>query len=265
MWKQLLTIATLMIVFSSSLAQTGSRMKSSKDLPPGYWPLEKSQPIIDKTQTIRLAPDLSHLSETERKAVAKLLEVGKIFQSLYEKQRHPQAFNAYNNLVQLDKRGASPATQNLLTLYRLNQGPIATTLENKREAFLPVEQVRPGKNVYPADASKDEIEGSQSTYRQGPVLEAHPAIDELHPGLRRDLRTELLRLGPALDSDRDPREQRGDEFYATPYSVAYAEELTQAFNLLNEAADLLKKDDEEFAGYLRNRARDLLSDDYESG
>ena len=280
-----------MIVFSSSLAQTGSRMKSSKDLPPGYWPLEKSQPIIDKTQTIRLAPDLSHLSETERKAVAKLLEVGKIFQSLYEKQRHPQAFNAYNNLVQLDKRGASPATQNLLTLYRLNQGPIATTLENKREAFLPVEQVRPGKNVYPADASKDEIEGSQSTYRQGPVLEwnllsprsvvrretrqnlasdlkvleAHPAIDELHPGLRRDLRTELLRLGPALDSDRDPREQRGDEFYATPYSVAYAEELTQAFNLLNEAADLLKKDDEEFAGYLRNRARDLLSDDYESG
>ncbi|HYY56964.1 MAG TPA: hypothetical protein VE842_06490 [Pyrinomonadaceae bacterium] len=35
--------------------------------------------------------------------------------------------------------------------------------------------------------------------------------------------------------------------------------------MLNEAADALQKDDEEFAGYLRNRSRDLLSDDYESG
>ena len=39
----------------------------------------------------------------------------------------------------------------------------------------------------------------------------------------------------------------------------------RANSLLNEAADALHKDDEEFAGYLRNRARDLLSDDYESG
>ena len=52
------------------------------------WPLEKSQPIVDKTQTIRLAPDLSQLSAGERNAVAKLLEVGKIFQNIYEDQRH---------------------------------------------------------------------------------------------------------------------------------------------------------------------------------
>jgi hypothetical protein len=57
----------------------------------GYWPLEKSQPIIDKTQTIRLEPDLSKLTDGERKAVAKLIEVGQIFQQLYEEQRHPQA------------------------------------------------------------------------------------------------------------------------------------------------------------------------------
>ena len=50
----------------------------------GYWPLEKSQPIVEKTQTIRLAPDTSKLSEGERKAVAKLIEVGQIFQKLYE-------------------------------------------------------------------------------------------------------------------------------------------------------------------------------------
>src|SRR5258705_13750306 len=39
----------------------------------------------------------------------------------------------------------------------------------------------------------------------------------------------------------------------------------RAYGLLNQSADELQKDDEEFARYLRNRARDLLSNDYESG
>src|SRR5918992_3625260 len=112
----------------------------TQTLPVGYWPLEKSQPIIEKTQTITLSPDLSKLTEGERKAVAKLIEVGQIFQKLYEEQRHPEALASYRALVQLDKRtDSTPATQNLLTLYRLNQGPIATTLDNKREPFLPVD------------------------------------------------------------------------------------------------------------------------------
>src|ERR671938_993811 len=92
----------------------------TQTLPAGYWPLEKSQPLIDKTQTIRLTSDLSKLSEGERKAVAKLLEAGQIFQRLYEEQRHPQAISSFVDLKLLDKRLGSPtATQNLLTLYRL--------------------------------------------------------------------------------------------------------------------------------------------------
>jgi hypothetical protein len=150
MWKQLLTITILITCLAVAMAQTPSPMKSSTNPPTGYWPLEKSQPIIDKTQTIRLAPDLSQLTAGERSAVAKLLEVGKIFQRLYEEQRHPQALSAARDLLSLDKRTrSSTATQNLLTLYRLNQGPIATTLENKREPFLPVNGTEPGKNMYP--------------------------------------------------------------------------------------------------------------------
>src|SRR6185503_18724091 len=137
----MIKLGIVALVFSFSIlasAQTDSRMKTLPQFPRGYWPLEKSQPIIDKSQTIRLAPDLSQLTAGERNAVEKLLEVGKIFQSLYEKQRHPEAGSSYSNLVQLDKRmGSTASTQNLLTLYRLNQGPIATTLENKREPFLP--------------------------------------------------------------------------------------------------------------------------------
>ena len=128
-------------------------------LPTGYWRLEKSQPIIDKTQTIRLAPDLSKLTDGERKAVAKLIEVGQIFQKLYEEQRHPQALSSYHALEQLDKKtGSTIATQNLLTIYRLFQGPIATTLDNKREPFLPVDPLKPGKNMYPWGITKEAID-----------------------------------------------------------------------------------------------------------
>src|ERR687894_26802 len=76
-------------------------------------------PIVEKTQTIRLTPDLSHLTEGERRAVAKLLEAGQIFQKLYEEQRHAEAESSQVALAQLARRaGPRPETQNLLTLYR---------------------------------------------------------------------------------------------------------------------------------------------------
>jgi Zincin-like metallopeptidase len=253
-------------------------------VPAGYWPLTKSQPIIDKTQTIKLSPDLSQLTGGERKAVAKLLEVGKIFQSIYEDQRHKQALSSYRDLVGLDKQtGSTAMTQNLLTLYRLFQGPIATTLENKREPFLPVEPVVPGKNMYPWGVKKEEIEtfltahpekrdeimdlrsvvrlaNSLNSDADLAKLRKYPVLDTLHPGLRVELETisgEKLRPRPGM--------LRIQGFYAVPYSVAYADQLIKAHALLNEAADALQKDDEEFARFLRNRARDLLTDDYESG
>src|SRR6185503_16563492 len=132
-------------------------------LPTGYWPLEKSQPIIDKTQTITLTSDLSKLTDGEKKAMAKLIEVGRIFQKLYEEQRHPQALSSYRALEQLDKQTGSKAeTQNLLMLYRLFQGPIATTLDNKREGFLPVDPTQPGKTVYPWGIKKEQVPENRS-------------------------------------------------------------------------------------------------------
>jgi hypothetical protein len=285
MCKRLFTF-TLLLAFSLNImAQTSSPKNMTNNFPPGYWPIEKSQPIIDKTQTVRLAPELSHLSAGERAAVAKLLEVGKIFQGLYEKQRHPQALAAYKDLLQLDKRPGSPAaTENLKILYRLNQGPIATTLENKREPFLPVDGIEPGKNVYPWGVKKQTIEEflsahpeerervfdirgvvkistAQNVRQDLATLSKYPVLATLHSKLETQLNAETtmrsLRGGM--------RSAEPIVFYAVPYSVAYADELMKAYDLLNAAADDVQKDDEEFAKYLRNRARDLLSDDYESG
>lgn len=270
-----LILLTLLVTGVS--AQNKSSMNTANTLPNGYWSIDRSQPIIDKTQLIKLTPDLSHLSSGEQRAIAKLLEAGQIFQSLYEDQRNAQALAAREALAKLDKEhGSAVATQNLLTLYRLFQGPIATTLENKREAFLPVQQVVPGKNVYPrvekseidkyatADTSAGRaISDARTVVRKSTpenlktdldTLKKYPVLDTLHPGLRVSLKG--LSSQSAISAK---------PFYAVPYSIAYADKLVRAFGLLNDAAAELQQDDEEFAGYLRNRARDLLSDDYESG
>jgi Zincin-like metallopeptidase len=276
MKKVLCASAISFIAFSILFAQTSLRRTSGANIPSGYWPLEKSQGIIEKTQTVRLAPDLSHLTADERAAIGKLLEVGQIFQELYEEQLHAQALPAHRDLMQLDKRLGSPAaTQNLLTLYRINQGPIATTLENKRETFLPVSPRQVGSNMYPPGVTKEEIEtflnahpekrasllDLRSIVRRSTVeslrrdlakLRQYPALATLHPNLQRELTSMLSRPSP-----------KG--FYAVPYSLAYADKLVRSHALLNEAADMVEKSDEEFARYLRNRSRDLLSDDYESG
>jgi hypothetical protein len=276
MKKALCASAISLLAFSTLFSQTAFRRTAGPNIPRGYWPLEKSRAIIEKMQTVRLAPDLSHLSAGERAAVNKLLEVGQIFQELYEEQLHSQALASHRDLQQLDRRlNSPPATQNLLTLYRLYQGPIATTLENKRETFLPVNERQVGSNMYPAGSTKDEIEAflnahpekraslldlrtvvrranAESLRRDLARLRQYPALATLHPGLQRELTGLLARPNP-----------KG--FYAVPYSIAYADKLVRAHALLNEAADLVEKSDEEFARYLRNRSRDLLSDDYESG
>ncbi|MDQ3366704.1 MAG: NUDIX hydrolase [Myxococcota bacterium] len=236
----------------------------------GAWTVAQTQPIVDKTQSVRLAPELSHLTAGERAAVAKLLEVGAIMQELYEEQRHIDAADARAFVASLD---GSPRGQHLQLLHRLFQGPIANTLENERVPFLGVRPIVPGKAVYPWGIEAAELEAFLGTHPERrdallaprtvvrradraalaaelATLDRHPVLDVLHPGLRAEL--EALRGSP-------------QGLYAVPYSVAYADRLVRAHALLAAAADAAAPDDPELAGYLRNRGRDLLSDDYEAG
>src|SRR3712207_209352 len=112
-------LALLGLAASNLLAQTSARRPAQNGLPPGYWPEEKSRALLEKTGEVRLAPDVSHLTEGERRAVAKLIEVGKIFQTVYEEQRHGRAAESQAALVALDKRLGSPeSTRNLLSIHR---------------------------------------------------------------------------------------------------------------------------------------------------
>jgi hypothetical protein len=261
-FAQMLSFAALLLAAVPAVAQAPVARE---------WSPAQVRTILDKTQTIRLSPSLAHLSPGERIAVAKLLEVGRIFQDVYEAQRHRNALTVRSAL----SRRTDPQGRDLYTLYRLNQGPIATTLENKREPVAAVADAPPGKNVYPWDLTKPELDAYlaahpaerarltdlRSVVRRAEMamlkrdlakLRQYPAIDTLHPGLR--ARLETLSKRPNRST-----------LYAVPYSLAYADEMVRSHGLLNEAADAVVGSDPQFARYLRNRARDLLSDDYESG
>ncbi|MDQ1592201.1 MAG: hypothetical protein QOG71_2828 [Pyrinomonadaceae bacterium] len=275
--KILRSLTVILVACVCVAAQTAPKRNSGGGLPAGYWSAEQSGAIIAKTQTVQLAPDLSHLTDGERKAVGKLLEVGRIFQDVYEQQRHREARQARLSLAALERAGGAnqAATQNLLALYRLNQGPIATTLDNKREPFMPVEMTPPGVNLYPWGITKAEVEAFLAAHpeRKDSILDLRTVVRRAtSPNVREDLAKlrqypVLATLHPGLQSDLNRLAARPDPktLYAVPYSVAFAEEMIKSHALLNEAADAVQKDDEEFARYLRNRARDLLSDDYESG
>ncbi|MBZ0232975.1 MAG: NUDIX hydrolase, partial [Deltaproteobacteria bacterium] len=70
---------------------------------------------------------------------------------------------------------------------------------------------------------------------------------------------------PGLRAELEAQRGAPGGFYALPYSVAYADRLVRAHGLLLDAARAVAADDPELAGYLRNRGRDLLTDDYEAG
>jgi len=247
------------------------------DLPKGYWSEEESQKILDKTMTIRLDPDLSHLNEAEQETVRLLLEVGAIMHDIYLDSRHHQALSSLRDLVALDAELEQPrATQNLLDLYRLFKGPLCRNLDGKLLPFLPVDSRVPGKNVYPWGVSKDQIESflEENPEAKAGILDLRTVVRQAtEENLDSDLKT--LEVGPdavpLLHSDLVPalqalKAQGGDDqFYAVPYTVAYAEQLLRAFELLNEASDVIRATDIDFARYLRHRALDLLSNNYEAG
>jgi hypothetical protein len=263
----LTTTLTIALLPGSAIAET---------LPAGYWSLEQSAEILDKTRRVMLDPDLSALSPAEQAAADKLIQAGKIMNRLYEDSMHPQAQESLQALQALQALGSGgDQRRSLLDLYYLFKGPIATTLDNERLPFLPVEPEEPGKNMYPRGMTREQLDPllqarpelaedlldvrsvvreskAENLARDLGVLDRFPLLDGLHPGLRK--RLEAIRSG-ADDA----------AWYALPYSVRWAPEIMQVYALISDAALDVKSEDPDLAAYLSLRARDLISDDYEGG
>ncbi len=231
------------------------------------WSDADSRAVLDQTLELTLAPDLSHLDTDEAAAVALLLEAGGLVQDIYEDQKHPEALTARDRLRQAHQAAPSPETGRLLQLYRLAKGPVVTTPDNRRAAFLPVAPEVPGRNVYPPGLSREAFEQAAAVtpglrFARGSVrragsaahtadrrfLAARPGLELLHPGLGKSL-----------------AEAQEGALYLAPYSLVYADRVARIAALVGAAAARLAASDPDLAAYLRLRALDLQSENYEAG
>lgn len=241
----------------------------------GFWTTEQCEALLSRSRSFDVEADASGLTDGERAAMGRIMEVGTIFHRLYEESRHADATAVRTHLESYEPEGDEERAQldALRRLYELFEGPVAFTLESERVLFAPLELgYEPGRNVYPAGTEREALDAfleehpdtrasitatrtvvrrrnEASLAADRATMEEHTWLGALHPG-----------LAEALAEPTDD-----EAFYAVPYSLAYADEMHRASGLLFAAAADVRADDADLADTLEQRARDLLTNDYEAG
>ncbi len=198
---------------------------------------EKAAPGVDqlKTMTARFAPvdlsaDVTKLPANERQALARLVDAAKVMDTLFLRQVWAGNETMLLNLLQ-DTSELGRARQHY---FLLNKGPWSRL--DHDEAFIAGAPAKPPQaNVYPADATKEQVEeflstlsGAQRTFATG-----------FYTTIRRNAES---------------------KFIAVPYSFEYQGELAHAAQLLREAAALTKQPT--LKTFLEKRAQAFITNDY---
>src|SRR5690349_22257971 len=95
----------------------------------GAWTDAQVKAIADKTLQVHLPLVPGTLTDAERAAAAELLAAGQRLHDIYLRQLHPQALAARDALAR------HPELAGHAALFRVMNGPIATTLDNDRVPF----------------------------------------------------------------------------------------------------------------------------------
>jgi len=165
-----------------------------------------------------LTADLSHLSNNQKLMIGILIDATKVMNELFWVQ-------SYGDKAQLLTSVENTDVKQFITI---NYGPWDRLAGNK--SFVDgIGDKALGANFYPSDMTKEELEASDITDKNG-----------LYSMIRRDKEGKL---------------------FAIPYSDFFAKELQQVSSLLLQASELA--DDKNFANYLQLRAAALLSNQYQ--
>lgn len=178
-----------------------------------------------------LEVDLSGLSAGDKKALAKLIEAGRVVNHIFMQQFWSGNLALYQKL-QLDKSALGKAR---LHYFWINKGPWSEIDEHK--AFLPgVPTKKPvGANFYPEDMTKEEFEAWAKTL----YPESKEAAEGFFTVIRRGTNKRLKMV---------------------PYSEEYKADLAKAAALLKQAAALT--DNASLKKFLTTRAEAFLNNNY---
>jgi hypothetical protein len=177
-----------------------------------------------KYTTVKLAPDLSTLSENERKMIPLLIDAAKAVDEVYWVQ-------TYGDKQKLLQTAADADTRRF---YEINYGPW-DRLDNNHPLVSAFGPRPPGANFYPANITKAELEAE--------VAKGGKRADSL-----KSLYTMVRRDGSGA-------------LTAIPYSRFFAAQHERAARLLDQASAIAE--DPGLRDYLTLRAKALRSDDYQ--
>jgi hypothetical protein len=227
--RRLLTF--LLVITAMATAQKTPAPASSPNTAQTSFPnADELNQMAARFAPVQMEVDLSSLSAGDKKALAKLIEAGRIVNHLFMQQFWSGDLALYQKLQQ-DK---TPLGKARLHYFWINKGPWSEIDEHK--AFLPgVPAKKPaGANFYPEDMTKEEFES---------WVKAHPDQNEQAEGfftvVRRDANKQLKLV---------------------PYHLEYKSDLAQAARLLKEAASLT--DNASLKKFLTTRASAFGSNDY---
>ncbi|MBZ5495371.1 MAG: hypothetical protein LAP85_03140 [Acidobacteriia bacterium] len=200
---------------------------------------EASMPDLARLQamTARFAPveitaDISSLPAGEQKALAKMVEAGRIMDTLFLRQ----VWSGNENMLSQLQKDNSPLGKARLHYFLINKGPWSR-LDNNAP-FIPGAPNKPeGANFYPAGAAKAEVEAWLK------------ALSEAERARATGFFTVIRRPAGGKPG-----------FAVVPYSVEYQKDLAQAAGLLREAAALTAQPT--LKAYLTSRADAFVSNEY---
>jgi hypothetical protein len=185
------------------------------------------QAKVDQFVPVELSADLGDLPESERQALAALIEAARLLDPIFDRQ----VWAGYT-----ERRASLAANSDELSKIQLEYFDIMRGPWDRQDHFaaFAVDAAHPkGAGFYPEDLSVEEFKA---------YVEAHP-----------DQRAQLENLVTVV-------RREGDGLVAVPYSEVYAEWLEPAAAKLEEAAALTNN--ESLRTFLKSRAAAFRSDDY---
>ena len=185
-----------------------------------------------KFAEVQMNPDVSFLTNSERRVVNKLIEASDYLSKIYLLQRG-EAYPAQRHALQQEAiKGDTDAVMQL-AMFDLHFGP-CDTLEDDAHVFVGDTPCPEGAGFYPVDMTKAEFEN---------WIAAHPEDKE------------------AFTSGYTVIRRTADGgLKAIPYHVEYAEYLKPAAKLMREAAKI--SENAQLKRFLNLRARAFLTDNY---
>src|SRR5687767_13737152 len=225
-----LVLALFAAACSREATQPTVQTQTTTSAPAADSETKKLEAMAARFAPVDLTADISKLPDTERQALAKMVEAAKVFDALFLRQ----VWDGNETLLLDLVRDGSPLGRARLHYFVINKGPWSR-LDHNEPFIAGVPPKPPQANFYPAGATKEEVEAWMKS--------ASPAERARATGF-----FTTIRRGP------------DGKFIAVPYSLEYQGEIARVSGLLREAAALTTQPT--LKSYLEKRAAALLSNDY---